>query len=518
MAASHDTLGAAAPQGQTNERFGWPISQDAFEKVLAAVPLYVADAVGWRYLLRGFWEGGFRPEVLFRMRWDEPPRGGHGYVLRWTPNGVCTAEPRYRGTSPPLPVCSDFERLLLETPASARSGRVFLSIRQGRLDIETTIRRIGELAGIKLTSADLRMSWAKRQLGILSPEVIGTISRHKDPLFTRRFCEEAARLPLREATPALPPVELPEYATLPVEESIDDKVLLNLFERFASGNRAIRHPKTRLHYLRAIRQFGESLGKPATVDDLTDDSLVQFEKSLDGLAVSTINERLRRVKAIWTWCCKKGLKRVWPTIQAQPEPEPHRRAWTVEEVRRLLAACDEFTTQGGRSYDGVPAAKWWRLFHLVAWETGERTGALLELKWAWLSDTGLDVPAEARKGRRKSAYYRLSADLLRELSQFRTPEREMVFPWSLSLASFWNHYTRLLKLAGLPHDRKCKPQKLRRSHLTWWAIGGQNATERAKHSDPMTTMKSYLDETLFPQIDPSSVLPSLAEDKGVQDV
>ncbi len=294
---------------------------------------------------------------------------------------------------------------------------------------------------------------------------------------------------------------------------------MSLYERFERGNRAIKHPKTRSHYLRAIHQFSEGLGRPATLDDLTDDKLVQFEKSLEGLAVSTINERLRRLKAVWSWCCKKGLKNVWPTVQAQPEPEPHRRAWSVEEVRRLLAACDAFTMQGPRqeakatSYDGVPAAKWWRLFHLVAWECGERTAPLLELKWAWLSGTGLDIPAEAERdvARRHTIGSAPPHGRTRAVSRTRTRD-------DLSLDASQGELLEPLHEAPQARRTAARSQvqapeaSTQPSHMVGhWR---QDATQRAKHSDPMTTVRSYLDETLFPQIDPSSVLPSLETRKA----
>ncbi len=66
MAASHDTLGAAAPKGHSNERFGWPISQEAFDKILAAVPQCVANPAPWRYFLRALWEGGYRADDLLQ--------------------------------------------------------------------------------------------------------------------------------------------------------------------------------------------------------------------------------------------------------------------------------------------------------------------------------------------------------------------------------------------------------------------------------------------------------------------
>lgn len=284
---------------------------------------------------------------------------------------------------------------------------------------------------------------------------------------------------------------------------------MNLFEAtvaFCTHNRRIRHPKTASHYRLAIKQYCEANGlQEPTIHDLSDDGLIVLEKHLlDRHAVPTVNSQLSRVKAIWRWLAQRKHLETWPTIPRLREPEPIRRAWDVEQLRALLAACE--ATKG--SIAGIPASEWWRVFHLVAWQTGERTGALLTLRWEWLGKDGLDIPAEARKGQ-KAAYYRLSAGLLEELRAFAHPRRELLFPWPLSRASFFNHYTRLLIRARLPFDRRSKPQRMRRSHLTWWAAGGGDPTLRAKHASSETTRRHYLDETLLPQIDPSEVLPPL---------
>jgi integrase len=277
-------------------------------------------------------------------------------------------------------------------------------------------------------------------------------------------------------------------------------------ELYLAHNRRVRHVKTVHHYRLAIRQYCAAIGQPnATICDLNDIGLIAMEKSLtDSHSVTTINERVGRVKAIWRWLAQRGEIRQWPTIQRIPEPEPYRRAWTVDQVRRLLRACDESPGE----FCGVPASKWWRTWHVVQWETGERTGAMLSLRWEWVTRNGIDIPSEARKGR-KAAFYRVSAACMQELEAIRQPARDLVFVFPFHRSSFWNHYERLLRRAGLPGGRKSKPQRMRRTHLTYWAVGGEDASLRAKHTDAETTRRHYLDESILCAIDPSTVLPEL---------
>lgn len=276
--------------------------------------------------------------------------------------------------------------------------------------------------------------------------------------------------------------------------------------KFVMHNRRIRHPKTASHYRLAVRQYCEAIDCPeATIHDLSDDGLVALEKHLlDKCSIPTVNSQLSRVKALWRWLAQRNYISVWPTLPRLKEPEPSTRAWDVGQLRQILNACE--LTPG--EFCGIPACDWWRMFHLLAWETGERLGGLLALRWEWLTRDGLDVPPEVRKGG-KPAYYRLSNALLLELRQFAHPRRELILPWPMSRASLWNHYTRLLIRAKLPSTRKDKAQKMRRSHLTWWTVGGGDPQTRAQHASSETTRRHYLDQRLLSHPDPSSILPQL---------
>ena len=296
--------------------------------------------------------------------------------------------------------------------------------------------------------------------------------------------------------------------------------LHQLYDQYERTNRTARSPHTRKLNRLAFRQFLQALqaqqnGAVVTAASLSDDSLALLESMLldtKRLSLHTVNRTVSRVKSFWAWCARRGHVRDWPTARPLPAPEPFRKAWTADQVRQLLEGCHHM--QG--DYAGVPASLWWRVWHCVQWETGERTGAMLRLEWDWLAGTVLSVPAMARKAC-KAATYRLSAQCMLELDAIRQPARALVFPWTMTSHSFYYHYTRLLKLAGLPTDRKCKPQRMRRSHLTYWAVAGLDASARAQHSSPAITQRHYLDETLLPQVDPSTVLPSILTPPGTDE-
>lgn len=280
--------------------------------------------------------------------------------------------------------------------------------------------------------------------------------------------------------------------------------LIDVFEAFLRTNRKIQSPHTALLYRLAIKQFGIAIGKDPTLDDLTDDALVAMEKFLAKRSPYTVNERVGRIKAIWKYAAKKGLIGIWPTLDCTPEPEPFKRAWHVDQMRALIATCRQ---QRGR-IGVLQADKFWVAWHLLLWDTGERAGVMPKLRWEWLSSRGLDVPGDVRKDK-KAAFYRLSKATQLTLESIRLPERELIFELPFHMATLYNRYTRILKQAGLPTDRKSKFQRIRRSHLTYWAIAGQDPTERAQHSSSDITKRHYLDSSLMDHPDPSTILPPI---------
>lgn len=289
--------------------------------------------------------------------------------------------------------------------------------------------------------------------------------------------------------------------------------LAELFVAYRNANRRLRAASTQKAYTIAIRKLASAVGHEPTIEDLSDESLIALERSLDGLSEFTINGHTGCIKAMWRWAAQRHIVDTWPTLPRLETPEPERPAWSVDQVQQLLDACDQTT---GR-ISGIDASAFWRAWHYVQWTTGERTGAMLSLRWEWITERGIDVPGRARKAG-KRAFYVLPADTRQSLDAIRKPDRSLIFPWPLTLASFYNHYSRLLKRAGLPAGRKCKPQRMRRTHLTYWAIGGGDPTARAQHTSRAITDRFYLDQSLMPQPDPTVILPPLRNTtKGTDD-
>lgn len=257
----------------------------------------------------------------------------------------------------------------------------------------------------------------------------------------------------------------------------------------------IRTQKTKDQYRYAIGDFERVLGRPPNRHDLTDDGLTMMVADMlsRGLAEATINERVGRLKTLQTWLAKRGLVPTFPTLERLDVPEPAPIAWKWSELQRLFSA----GRQEPGLLGGVLAGDWWFAWLNWLWNTSERYGASIALRWEMidLESCIASVPAGIRKGRKKSAVYQLWPETAESLRKIIEPRRDMVFPWPHCEETYWNHYARILRRAGLPTGRKRKTQAMRVSHATWRKFVGHDPTRALLHTDPATTRKHYLDRS-----------------------
>lgn len=260
-------------------------------------------------------------------------------------------------------------------------------------------------------------------------------------------------------------------------------------------NLRISSEDTRRQYRFAVRDFTGILNRRPLVSDLTDANLarlVRYLRESRQLKPITINERIGRLKSLWTWLAKRGIVRKFPTIGRLPEAEKIPTAWTEPELHRLYQAAGNMPGMIG----SVTAAQWWQALLSWYWHTGERKGATLAMRWEHIDlRSGIaTLPAEIRKQRRKSACYRLPPALVAQLTAMRSASRSpIVFFFDRSESMYYHEWSRLLTLAGLPGGRNRKSQAMRVSHATWLTIAGGDATASLLHEDAATTRAHYLD-------------------------
>jgi len=256
-------------------------------------------------------------------------------------------------------------------------------------------------------------------------------------------------------------------------------------------------------YRLCLMQFARSLGRPPSVDDLTEDNVLLHLSKRSDVAAPTRNKELSQLLALWRYACQRKLLSDWPDIQPETEPERVPIAWMPGELARLIATAE---TIGGRVGD-VPANAWWSALIRIALDTGERIGAVRAIQWAWLQGEWLLIPAEVRKGKTRDRRYSLSALTLAAIRRLRplVGSRKDMFPWPYGETYLWNRYHVILKAAGLPESRKHQLHCLRKTFGSVVHAAGMDAQTALDHADRRTTQR-YLDPRLSRETKPSDIL------------
>ena len=285
--------------------------------------------------------------------------------------------------------------------------------------------------------------------------------------------------------------------------------------RFLPERLAFKSESTKTHYRLALENLDTFLGRPARVVDLTDQNVVGMMAWLvdTGRSIRTANNRRDYLLAFWRWCARKRLVEEFPDVDPLEEPDVMPTSWSKEQLGKLLDACSRQTGE----IASVKASDWWIAIHRVWWDTAERTGATFKMEWQHFDSKAgtLYLPGDVRKANKK-ALYNLKPQTVAAIEAIRAPERKLIFEFksSFCLGTFYNRYTRLLKDAGLPHGRRDKPQKMRRSFASHLEAAGGNATEALQHSSRAVTCNSYLDERIVKTEAPNLLLFDVVPSNG----
>lgn len=248
-----------------------------------------------------------------------------------------------------------------------------------------------------------------------------------------------------------------------------------------------------LQYRINIRCFSGWLHRSAEVADLTDDNLCRYVGTIvsRGRSPATANKILSQLRALWEFSARRGLRADYPSIRKMPEYKRAPTAWSREQLATLFQALRKVP---GR-IDGIRASVWWICLHGVLWDSGARVGAILRAQWTDVDwERGeLLLRAEIQK-QKADQRFKLHADTMAMLTLMRRQDGP-VFPWNLSRAAIWDRYKRILRDAGLPHDRRSKFHRMRRSVASWFEAAGGNSTRLLGHSSRKVT-ELYLDDAI----------------------
>jgi integrase len=258
---------------------------------------------------------------------------------------------------------------------------------------------------------------------------------------------------------------------------------------------------------------------PASLDDLDDLVVAGFlrwraTQVVRGRRVSpaTVAKDRVQILSLWTFAAKKRMKTsAGETIDFPSLPQAktiHRIpvAYTVEEIRRMIAVARTRTGHTGP----VPSGWWWSTILGVAFVTGERIGALRQLRWGQvdLARKRITFVAETRKGGRADAVRQITPSLARDLAAHVGAPDALVWPWPRNPLSI---YASLKKVCLRAEVQPRGFHAIRKSSASYVAAAGGDASAHLGHSDPTIARDHYLDPRIM--MEPSGIdfLPELEE-------
>jgi integrase len=272
-------------------------------------------------------------------------------------------------------------------------------------------------------------------------------------------------------------------------------------------------PESIAQTLRAIRRLRKHLGRDVEIRELSDGILADFLKSQlsKGLSVATVNNYRAVLLAVWNHAFTNRVVDRAPRVKKLKEVWNPPEAWTVPELKKLLAAARRF--RPGDSYGPTPCDRWWPALLLIAYDTALRRRTLLAIR---RDDIDLAAGLLRVDGRTtktlKGQVFRLSAETVAAVRDIWDPPRELLFG-DVKPRTQYKHFDFLIDAAGIRRHRRKglgKFHALRRSTATLVAAaaGVGAASSLLAHSDHYVTRR-YVDPTAV-QLDVTKILPSLA--------
>lgn len=266
-------------------------------------------------------------------------------------------------------------------------------------------------------------------------------------------------------------------------------------------------PRTWAQYQATLRRLDHYLLRPAKVADLTEETVVGFLSHVAAIdSPATVATKRAHLLALWQWAAKRHLTAEWPDLPVVKLPQRIPTAWTLEQLRSLLVACRD----ASGVISGIPAGLFWRALILVLFDTGLRAAAAWSLRRAEvdLDARTIYVRAETQK-QRADQLLRFSPQTAAALMEIWEPPRLLLFPWDRSPRMRYIEYERLLQRAGLPHGRRDKFQRIRRTTATlglqYGRAAGFDPSRQLGHSSPEITRRHYLAPTI--EVQAADVLP-----------
>jgi integrase len=265
-------------------------------------------------------------------------------------------------------------------------------------------------------------------------------------------------------------------------------------------------------FSQSIDRLEEFLGRPATVADFTDLTMAKFLRWRSTTpckgripAPATVGKDRAHLASLANLAARKRIIAEFVDFPRLKVPKKPPRGYTVEEVSALIRQA-RFRTG---SVGPVPAAWLWMTIVRAEWETGERVGALLRLRWPEvdLDRRSFTLLGETRKDHLTSIERSISGELVAWLKP-HAQASGLVWPWleHRKENSFYTSFRGMCRRAGVtPRGTHA----IRKSSGSYVKAGGGDATEHLGHANPRTTRDHYFDTRITGRQSALDFLPPL---------
>jgi integrase len=281
--------------------------------------------------------------------------------------------------------------------------------------------------------------------------------------------------------------------------------LSDVLRRYIAVNSRINKVRTRDSYVSLLNNLAGFLEREATVADLTDETAKAFWVWREqGVSRNTVNGEATTLLAFWRWCARKRLCDD-PDVTPPPKQKRRPKALTVNQMRQLFAAAISSPGNIGM----VPANVFWPALLHVFWQTGERIGAVKQLKWDRIDLEGgwIEYPPDTRKFGQEELIRPINADAIAALRLLR--EKSPIDPFAeVRRSGFYNQFATLKSAARLPEW--VTPHTIRKSVASALPTL-EDAREMLGHSNAAITARNYRDDRTRDDRVLLDKLPSLTE-------